>query len=388
MANQRLFVVHGMGNDAVGLVGRITAPIARVDGNILDLRQDVLHGLFTIYMVVDLTQSQLQADQLRSMVEDISRDTGLKIAVDPFAPVASGPEKKNLLMILIGRDRPGIIASSSEMLGKYNANIELAKTIGREGIFLMELLTDVSHIAIPLENLKRAIRGNMNALDIKAIFQDEQVFIKRKRIILFDISSSFIDRPTLREILQQAELGLEDLPASYARHTAPRALEDAAARLDGLPLDVIDTVLAAITPTPGSVELVQTLKMMGYRIALVSTGFTFFTDHVRKQLAIDYAFGTSQEVDDDARVLIGQLANGGSGGPDMQAVRISAAGVGEGGPGGHHHDIRRARRVAPGIRLQLDLEILLDCLNRRAISSENLIGLLGSFGIPERGDVA
>ena len=138
MTQQRLFVVHGMGSDAVGLVGRITAPIAQAKGNIQDLRQDVLHGLFTIYMVVDLTRSRLEPEGFLRMIDEISEDTGLRITAQRYSPVPRRPEKQNLLMILVGIDKPGIIATSSALLGKYNANIEFAQTIAREGIFLME----------------------------------------------------------------------------------------------------------------------------------------------------------------------------------------------------------------------------------------------------------
>ena len=151
---------------------QITAPIARAKGNIVDLRQDVLHGLFTIYMVVDLSGSQLTAKKLQTLIDQIGEQTGLELTASPYRPVARRPDKKNLLMICIGRDKPGIIASSAEMLGKYNANIELAQTIGREGIFVMELITDVSHCTLPLANLQQTIRKKMAAMSIRTIFQE------------------------------------------------------------------------------------------------------------------------------------------------------------------------------------------------------------------------
>ena len=60
MSRKNFYIIHGMGNDTVGLVGNITTPIAAKGGNIVDLRQDVLHGLFTIYLVVDLADSELR----------------------------------------------------------------------------------------------------------------------------------------------------------------------------------------------------------------------------------------------------------------------------------------------------------------------------------------
>ena len=55
--NSMLYIVYGIGADSVGLVGAITSPISQVKGNIVDMRQDVMHGLFTIYLVVDLAKA-------------------------------------------------------------------------------------------------------------------------------------------------------------------------------------------------------------------------------------------------------------------------------------------------------------------------------------------
>jgi phosphoserine phosphatase len=382
MEKQQLYVVHGMGNDAVGLVGQITAAIARAGGNIVDLRQDVLHGLFTIYMVVDLADRDLGPNGFQSMIAEIAEETNLAITVDRYTPVPRGPQKKNVLMICIGRDKPGIIAASSEMLGKYNANIEFSQTIGREGVFLMELLTDVSHVSIPVENLKRTISSNMEALNIKTVFQDEHVFIKRKRVVLFHLTGSFLSPATLDEILNQTGITSEQVSSCYSRNAPMESLRKALSMLDGLPLDVLNTVMAGIAPTPGSMELIQTLKVMGYRIALVSTGLNCFTENLRQKLDIDYAYGMHHEVDDDERTLIGELVADEPGSHDIDAVLTHLAGV-------EHVDREDITTITDegcretlGIRLEFDLEVLLECFNQHAMSSENMLGLLGSFGIP------
>jgi predicted amino acid-binding ACT domain protein/phosphoserine phosphatase len=382
MTKQRLYVVHGMGNDAVGLVGKITTAIAGSGGNVVDLRQDVLHGLFTIYMVVDLTNSELDPAAFQKMIDQIAEDTGLAITMDRYTPVPRRPDITNLLMICIGRDKPGIVSASSEMLGKYNANIEFSQSIAREGVFLMELLTDVSHASIPVDNLKRALRSNMEALNIKAAFQDEHVFIKRKRAILFQAVTSFIDTAALQEILRQTDIAAGDLAALYSPQAVIPSLEHAIARLDGLPLDVVQTVLAAVTPTQGSLELLQTLKVMGYKIALASHGFRFFTDWACRELDLDYAYGIAHEVDDDARVLVGELTGDMPSSHELDAVVAHLAAA-------EKLDVDDITVLADegadetlGIRLDFNLEVLLDCFNKHAISRENLIGLLGSFGIP------
>ncbi len=166
MLNRKLYVVHGMGNDSIGLVERIAAPIAAVNGNILDLRQDVLHGLFTIYLVADLSDADITQAEFTRLTEKISDETGLRLIVDKYVPVPRPPKKVNLLLVLLGHDRPGIIAAISEALKRYSINIEFSQMIGREGVFLMELLTDISQCTLPVENLTRVLRETMGKMNI------------------------------------------------------------------------------------------------------------------------------------------------------------------------------------------------------------------------------
>ncbi|MBU1692945.1 MAG: hypothetical protein KJ726_00240 [Verrucomicrobia bacterium] len=383
MTRERLYIIHGMGRDAVGLVGRIATPVAEAGGNIVDLRQDVLHGLFTLYMVVDLSASRLRIEALQSMVNDLAEDTGLKFSVDKYVPMARSPEKKNILVIILGPDRPGIIASVCQTLGKYRANIEFSQTIAREGIFLMELLTDVSHCNLPLENLTSVIREHASALGVEAVFQTADVFNKKKRIILFDFATSFIGQAFRSEVLAQTGLRAEDLAAAYSLSDVPRSLAEAAANLEGLPVEVMSSIVERITPTPGTMELLQTLKIMGYRIALASNGFSLFTDAIRDRLGVEHTFGVRLAVDDDSGAIGGALPADAY--LDRQLDAAMARLTRE--ESLSKDDIKvitdRDAPEPPGIRLQFDLEQLLDFYNKRIVSKENMAGLLGSFGIPK-----
>ena len=384
MGLRRLYMVHGMGNDSVGLVGSITTPIAKAGGNIVDLRQDVLHGLFTIFMVVDLSETGLHLDELSKMVSTIADDTNLEMTVDRYSPVARSPEKKNLLLILVGKDAPGIIAAISESLSRYEINIEFAKTIAREGIFLMELLTDISRCAIPLENLRSVLSENMASMNIRTMFQTQDVFNKKKRIIFFDMASSFIDRGRLDEILRLTGTDWRELASAYSVEKALPSLQAAASYLDGAPLDLMTRIMEKVEITPDTTELVQTLKIMGYKVALMSNAFSFFTDFLKEKLDIDYCFGVKVRVDDDTRTIVGELD------PDADKNRNREriiAGIAEKesiDQEGITIISDEGFRGTPGIGLRFDMAILLDGYNKHVISREKLLGILGSFGIPRK----
>jgi phosphoserine phosphatase len=76
------------------------------------------------------------------------------------------------------------------------------------------------------------------------------------------------------------------------------ALRARVALLEGLDEAALPRALARMTLTPGAKTFVRTLRRMGFRIAIVSGGFTYFTDHLRKQLRIDHAYANKLEIVD------------------------------------------------------------------------------------------
>lgn len=61
--------------------------------------------------------------------------------------------------------------------------------------------------------------------------------------------------------------------------------------LTGLRVKHLEEIAENMHLTPGAEELVRSLKSMGYKIALISGGFTYFTDRLKEKLGLDYAFG-------------------------------------------------------------------------------------------------
>ena len=382
--NSMLYIVYGIGTDSVGLVGAITSPIAQVKGNIVDMRQDVLHGLFTIYLVVDLSKATVSVKEFRGLVDKIAADTGLKLSIEKYTPVPRGLEKKNILVTLVGKDKAGIIAAITEKLGTYNINIEVSEVVARENIFLMDLMCDVSHSALPTDNLKAAIRDTMLSMQISSMFQAEDVFNKKKKIIMFDIAHSFMDSTTMREVMKQALIKPGALMRSGSGETDLAYMHATASLLEGLPFSVIETVMNATEISQGTQELLQTLKIMGYKIGLITNGFGFFTNALKKRLGIDYVYGFELPIDDDSQAVIGDLPAG-----LMQPVEKAKIIAG----------IMKAERIdeeditiisdrdidyptTPGIRLIFNMKLMLDLVNQHALSKDSLTGLLRGFGIP------
>lgn len=381
--NTRLHIVYGAGPDSVGLVGRIATPIAQAGGNIVNLRQDVLHGLFTVFLVVDPGTGGLTGEALRRLVAEIGEATELELRVGDHVPAAASTGRCNILLVLVGRDRPGIVATLSESLGRYGINIESAQAVGREDVFLMELLADISRAELPLANLQVVLQQNLRALAITPLFQSEDVYNKRRRVVLFDLPGSFIPRPLLAEIIAQAGLAADELRRLYPTDRPDLCPQAAVRLLDRLPLAVLRTVLEGAAPTAGTAELVGNLKTMGYKVALRTPALAPVADWLHDRLGLDHVFAAGLPVDDDALCIDGEgaaavpgLASREQAVAEMlerEAVPAADVTVIDDDPAGD---------APPGIRIHFDLKALLDLHNQRVLTREPLTGLLGAFGLP------
>ncbi|MEZ5776842.1 MAG: phosphoserine phosphatase SerB [Paracoccaceae bacterium] len=115
---------------------------------------------------------------------------------------------------------------------------------------------------------------------------------RRKKMLLADMDSTMIGQECIDELAELAGVGPR--VAEITRRAMNGELDFEAALLErvgllkGLPETVIGQVLAErITYTPGGRELVATMKANGGYAALVSGGFTAFTEAVAAHLGFD-----------------------------------------------------------------------------------------------------
>jgi phosphoserine phosphatase len=140
----------------------------------------------------------------------------------------------------------------------------------------------------------RAVEGRLRAargdLPIDVVVQP--VIARRKKLFLADMDSTMIGQECIDELADYA--GLKAHVAAITERAMrgeiafEPALRERVALLEGLPVSVIEEVLRErITLTPGARALVMTMRANGARTALVSGGFTLFTDRVAAMIGFD-----------------------------------------------------------------------------------------------------
>ena len=138
--------------------------------------------------------------------------------------------------------------------------------------------------------IETALRSALNGLPIDLAIQDMDT--RRKQFLIADMDSTMIGQECIDELA--AEVGLKDKVAAITARAMngeiefEPALRERVALLKGLPVGVVDEVIAKrITLTPGGLELIATMKSKGGYTALVSGGFTVFTSRIAQTLGFD-----------------------------------------------------------------------------------------------------
>ncbi|MDR1854436.1 MAG: phosphoserine phosphatase SerB [Azoarcus sp.] len=122
-------------------------------------------------------------------------------------------------------------------------------------------------------------------------------------------------KPQVAAITASAMRGEIDFRTSLTRRVA---------LLQGLPEQALVKVHAKrLRLNPGAEALMARLKAVGMTTALVSGGFTYFTDHLKRELGFDYAWANELEIADGCLTgrVVGAIVDGQAKADHLTATR-------------------------------------------------------------------
>ena len=74
-------IVTVTGKDTVGIIGGVCTRLSHYNVNILDISQTVLQGYFTMTMVVDASDANVEIGELVQLMDTYGRERNLSIRV-------------------------------------------------------------------------------------------------------------------------------------------------------------------------------------------------------------------------------------------------------------------------------------------------------------------
>jgi phosphoserine phosphatase len=281
-----------IGKDRPGILDSIVSGIERSGAQIVDVQQHVSYGILNLFFL-------LKGDEYKIRKELFIEGSDISFDIHRIEPIYS-PSGKRFVLTAIGKSSPSLLRSISSTTGRLGINNLSINMLTRGELTALQFLMDFRECNEE-EGRKELLRV-ISSQGVDAVIEPEESFRIGKKLIVFDMDSTLIDAETLDELAKitgmQDEVKRITEKAMRGELDYTESLRLRVSMLKGLHVSVLERLRSSLELTAGAEELISTLRSMKYRIAVVSGGFTFFTDWIKEKLHLDYAFGNRLEIKD------------------------------------------------------------------------------------------
>ncbi|MEW6672236.1 MAG: phosphoserine phosphatase SerB [Thermodesulfobacteriota bacterium] len=383
-----LYVISAAGKDQAGLVHRVARVLGDMGINIVDIDARSIRGYFTMFLVVDLSTSACSAGEMLERLSPVGAYFDLGLNVKPYDEGRRVPNKQMMLMTLMGNDRPGIVAELSGLMAEHMVNIEAVKMIARGDYIAMEISLDTSAIE-DVKAFRKVIYDFSEKSGFDVSLRKGDIFQKPKRVVIFDCDSTIIKEEVVDELAKVAgvEARVKRLTtrAMNGEIDFEQALRERVKLLKGLTVEQLEKMTQTLHLTPGAEELISALRFMGFKVGVISGGFSFFTNYLKERLNLDYVYANELEIENGVTTgrikgkpllshskaeIINQIA-------EMENISVEQiVAVGDGA-----ND--RFMLQKAGLAIAFNPKEILKDFSDGIITSDNISGLLYFLGAPD-----
>ena len=300
---ENFYIINAMGQDRAGLIAKLSKVVANANYNIIDIEQSAPHGLFYLIMIIEPTKNATSdpINYFNEQFEELSTGIDLNISIKPFSGGIRKGSKLWMDLIFVGPDRPGLISALSNYMGKNNANIHRLNMISRGEIIACECLLDISSLDILKDEFIIGLSSLGEELGLQIIIESKNVFKKKvNKLLIIDLDENLIQVQGFIKFLSQGIISDSELKIIQKIISAENGQEMkklSISCLKGMEIDILKQIISSIIIYPGTEEFIRALKLMQYKIALISNSISFFIDLLKEELNLDYAFGNAIEID-------------------------------------------------------------------------------------------
>ncbi len=384
-----LWVISFTGRDRPGLIRDILKEPALQNVNIVDMDQRVMQGIFVMSVVADFGSARVTAKALNDWFTENAKRLAVEVIFFPLGQARRRlPSKKSLhLVTILAKDRVGIIRDVAEVAAQNMVNVERASVTARGDLISIEFLMDFAGCVA--DDCRALIKRDCERLGLDVVIQDLFHSLKEKRLIVFDMDMTIVDFEIINRLASFA--GVDEQVKAITEMAMngemdfKESLSQRVRLLKGMKLATLQEIAADLQLTPGSEELLHHLKHMGYKIALISGGFTYFTDVLKERLGFDYTFANELEIKDGVLTgeIKGEIIDAEAKGRIIYRLaeleKISPDSIVAVGDGAN--DCLMIKNA--GLGVAFNAKEVLKKVSDGTLSRENLLGLLNVLGLAE-----
>ena len=326
--NKEQILVRIAGQDRVGLTASIMEILSRFDAQILDIGQADIHNTLSLGILIrteESTSGQVMKELLFKATE-LGVNIGFSpISDDEYEDWVGHQGKNRYILTVLGRQLEARqIQAATQILADQGLNIDsIIRLTGRKSIKKLDKQTraciEFSLRGEPVNRreMQSKLMKMSQQMEMDFSFQKDDMFRRMRRLICFDMDSTLIQTECIDELAERNGVGAQvraitesamrgeiDFKESFTRRVA---------LLKGLDVSVLRDIAEHLPMTEGVDRLMSVLKTCGYKIAILSGGFTFFGEYLQRRYGIDYVYANELEIGDDGKLTgryVGEIVDG------------------------------------------------------------------------------
>ena len=308
-----ILLINVLGEDKLGVTNAVTSVLSFYDATILDIGQAVIHDQLNLGLLVAIPDD-IDRQALVSQVESRVADLQMRVK---FIPIPEGDyqqwvdqqgKSRHIVTLLARKIEAQHLAALTAVVSQYQLNIDkIIRLSGRINLQESDQLGracvefSVRGKASDPHAFKKSLLELAHQYDIDIAFQEDNIFRRNRRLVVFDMDSTLIDAEVIDELAIEAGVGQQVAEITEAAMQGKldfkQSFEQRLALLKGLDASVLPKIAQSLRLNEGAEHLITTLKKLGFKTAIVSGGFSFFGEYLQDILGVDYVYANQLDVE-------------------------------------------------------------------------------------------
>lgn len=287
-------LIRVSGRDRPSLTRDLLALLGAAGAVLEDMEQLVVRERLTLDVLV----------RLRGADDGVVRDVlfwgfthGLKIDFERVAARSTRALLTRHAVTVLGRPlAPSALAAVAQAVATTGGNIDRIVRLATQPVTAYDLIV----IAGDVNAMRRELVEVARSEGIDVAVQVNGLERRAKRLVVLDVDSTLIVDEVIELLADEVGVGAAvsaiTVQAMAGELDFEGSLRARVRLLAGLDEVALGRVRDRVRLTPGAETFVTTLKRLGFWVAIVSGGFTLFTDALRQRLDLDHAYANELEV--------------------------------------------------------------------------------------------
>ena len=307
-----IILININGTDRPGVTAALTEILAKNNAVILDIGQADIHNNLSLGILFQSSEGN-SGDILKELLFK-SYELDVNIRFNPITEEAynqwvSMQGKNRYIITILGRKLTARqIAGVTRIVADQDMNIDDIKRLtGRipldENARTPKASVEFSVRGTPRdkEQMKADFMKLSAEQEMDISFQEESMYRRMRRLICFDMDSTLIETEVIDELAIRAGVGDQVKAITEAAMRGEidfcESFRQRCALLKGLAVSVMQEIAENLPITEGVDRLMRILKKVGFKIAILSGGFTYFGNYLKQKYNIDYVYANELEVE-------------------------------------------------------------------------------------------